>query len=68
MKHKCWKCGGKGWLFDHMAGIFTLGFGYLICAMDGLEGAKAGRPGTELCPICNGKGYQEDKKDKRVVY
>jgi hypothetical protein len=51
-----------------MAGIFTLGLGYLICAMDGLEGAKAGRPGTELCPICNGKGYQEDEKDKRVVY
>lgn len=59
MKVKCWKCGGKGWTFDHLAGIFTLGIGYLICALDGKEGALAGRPGNNLCPICEGDGYLE---------
>ena len=61
MKVKCWKCGGKGWLFDHLVGIFTFGLGYLVCAVDGLEGAKEGRGGNILCPICEGKGYQESE-------
>lgn len=61
MKVKCWKCGGKGWLFDHTIGWLGFGLGYLICALDGLDGAKAGRPGNILCPICKGKGYQESE-------
>ena len=65
MKHKCWKCGGKGWLFNHADGIFTFGLAYLWMALDGLEGAKAGRLGNILCPICNGKGYQEDEYEDK---
>lgn len=60
MKHKCWKCGGKGWIFDHGEGIFTFGLGYLFQALDGITGAHEGR--NKICPICDGKGYQEDDK------
>lgn len=56
-RQKCWKCGGKGWLFDHALGIFTFGIGYLISALDGIDGAREGRLGNELCPVCEGKGY-----------
>lgn len=57
IRQKCWKCGGKGWLHDHLMGIGTLGLGYLVAAVDGLKGAKEGRKLTKLCPICEGKGY-----------
>lgn len=55
IRHKCWKCGGKGWLFDHEAGFFTFGIGYLIQALDGREGANEGR--NKSCPVCEGKGF-----------
>ena len=55
IRQKCWKCGGKGWLLDHMDGIFTFGIGYLVQMLDGKEGAEEGR--NKRCPICGGKGY-----------
>ena len=39
----CPTCKGKGKVFDHVAGIMTLGFAYLF--------------GKETCPQCYGKGY-----------
>ena len=39
----CPTCKGKGKVFDHVAGIMTLGFAYLL--------------GKETCPQCYGKGY-----------
>lgn len=56
MKHKCWKCKGRGWLYDHADGLLTFGLGYIFQAMDGKDGQKEGRNIT--CPICDGKGYQ----------
>lgn len=55
MKTKCWKCHGRGWLYDHFLGILTLGLGYLIQAID--DGGSA-HP-DEVCPICHGKGWLE---------
>ncbi len=61
MKVKCWKCGGKGWLYDHGAGIFTFGIGYLLQALDQVTGDVRWHP-DQTCPICHGKGYQETKE------
>lgn len=63
MKVKCWKCGGKGWLFDHLEGIFTFGVGYLIQALAGKNSYNIdGEPINKRCPVCNGNGYQETKE------
>ena len=63
MKYRCWKCGGKGWLFDHMEGIFTFGIGYVIQAIAGRDSNIDGQPINKICPVCNGKGYQDTKED-----
>jgi hypothetical protein len=39
----CPNCKGKGKVFDHTAGVLTLGLAYLC--------------GKEKCRKCNGKGY-----------
>lgn len=44
----CPICNGKGKVYDHVEGIFTLGLSYLF-------GNK------EKCPRCHGKGYIEIK-------
>lgn len=63
MKVKCWKCGGKGWLFDHAVGLFTFGIGYLVQAVAGKDSRNIdGEHINKRCPICNGKGYQETKE------
>lgn len=63
MKVRCWKCGGKGWLFDHVEGIFTFGIGYLVQAFAGKSARNIyGQPINTRCPVCGGKGYQEDRK------
>jgi len=43
----CPTCKGKGKVFNHADGIFTLGFAYLF--------------GKDKCPRCHGKGYIEIK-------
>ena len=49
----CPKCKGKGVIFDHVFGIFTLGFGYLSQALNDDE--------KETCPRCKGSGFIEIK-------
>ena len=56
MKTKCWKCHGRGWLYDPVLGFFTLGIGTLIQAFDGHSG---GGHHNEICPVCDGKGWLE---------
>ena len=60
MKVKCWKCHGRGWLFDHEEGIFTFGIGYLVQVLAGKHACNIdGEYINDRCPICEGKGYQE---------
>lgn len=39
----CPECNGRGKVFDHLAGVFTLGLNYLF--------------GRETCHRCGGRGY-----------
>lgn len=57
IRQKCWKCGGKGWLFNHALGIGTFGLGYLVMAVAGRNTAEKDGPANRTCPICEGKGY-----------
>lgn len=67
MKVRCWKCGGKGWLFDHEEGVLTFGISYLIQAVAGKHARNIyGEYINERCPVCKGKGYQEDASDEAV--
>lgn len=50
-KYLCPVCKGKGRVYDHFAGIFTLGISYLVQASD--EESK------DICTRCEGKGYIE---------
>lgn len=47
---KCWLCGGRGWLVDHVFGICTFGIGYIVQKVRG----RTERNPT--CPICHGRG------------
>lgn len=47
----CPRCKGKGRVFDHTYGIFTLGFGYLSQIFDDED--------REVCPRCDGSGFIE---------
>lgn len=53
MKYKCWKCKGKGWVYDHEDALYTIGLSYIFQILDDKDGYNI------ICPICNGKGYQE---------
>ena len=67
MKIKCWKCGGKGWLFNHEEGLLTFGIGYIIQAMAGKDSKNIyGQPINKRCPICNGRGYQETNDERNT--
>lgn len=57
MKIECWKCKGKGWIYDHEDALFTCGLSYIFQILDGKDGYNI------ICPICNGKGYQENEED-----
>lgn len=56
MKTKCWKCHGRGWLYDHTEGIFTFGIAYVLQFIDGHFNEDHD---NEVCPICHGKGWLE---------
>lgn len=49
----CPKCKGKGRVFDHVLGIFTMGWGYLSQMIDDDD--------KEVCPRCDGSGFIEIK-------
>lgn len=49
----CPKCKGKGVVFDHVFGVFTLGWGYLLQALDDSD--------KDSCPKCGGSGFIEVK-------
>ena len=62
MIKKCFKCGGKGYIFDHMLGIFTLGMGYL---------AQTSKDSCyqDECNACAGSGLicETDRKENEDV-
>ena len=55
MKTKCWKCHGRGWLYNHLLGVASLGYNYLIQAIMGKERQHP----EDICPICHGQGWIE---------
>lgn len=66
MKHKCWKCNGRGWLYDYASGICTLGIGYLIQAVAGKHSCNInGEYINDRCDVCGGKGWQDDDGGNR---
>ena len=54
---KCPKCKGSGRVYDHLAGILSLGAVYLFQAVD--DELK------EMCPRCNGRGFIKPWYNKR---